>query len=170
VIHAPHVESYDVAAKTNIVRTGGRHPLKVCEVSDAGLFIARSIPNHPRLAGMRSWLLPELGLRITAFTRHARVTTESDYYIDICEITIDRTVWTTIDHYLDILLWDGRYARVVDSDEFVLAVRKGLLSPADAERALETTHRTLAGLAEHNYRLDAWLGSLGITLHWPTPQ
>jgi uncharacterized protein len=166
VIHPPHVTCWDIADGTNVDRSGRTRRLDAWEVSDAGLYIAVTLPEHRSLRSLQSWLLPDLGLRITTFSWRPHQVREYDHYLDVCDVTVDGTLWTSVDHYLDIMVQTGVDAWVVDIDEFVAAVRDGHLGAAEAQRALEVSHRTLAGLAAHGFDLDTWLGTLDITLRW----
>jgi uncharacterized protein len=166
VIHPPHVTCWDVADGTNVDRSGLTRRLDAWRVSDGKLYIAVTLPEHPSLRSLQSWLLPDQGLRITTFSWRPHERRDYDYYLDVCEVTVDGTVWRSVDHYLDIILRTGVEARVIDADEFVAAVRAGHLGTAAAQRALEVSHHTATGLAAHGFHLDAWLDTLGIALRW----
>ncbi|MEQ7127804.1 DUF402 domain-containing protein [Actinopolymorpha sp. B11F2] len=166
MIHPPHVTCWDVADGRNVDRQGVERRLDDWRVTEVGLYVAVTVPEHPRVQSLQSWLLPDRGLRITAFAWRPQLERDYDYYIDVCDVTVDGTRWKSVDHYLDIIVRTGREARVEDADEFVAAVLAGHLGAADAQRALEVSYRTLTGLAAHGFHLDAWLDTLGITLRW----
>jgi len=82
------------------------------------------------------------------------------------DITRDGTTWWTEDHYIDLVVHTGERTEVLDLDEFAEAVAAGVLDAARAERALGTSHRTLAGLAGHGHDLDRWLAGHEVALTW----
>jgi hypothetical protein len=166
VIHPPHLTCWDVADGRNVDRDGAERWLDAWKVTEIGLYIAVTVPEHTRVQSLQSWLLPDLGLRVTRFAWRPRQRRDYDYYLDVCDVTVDGTVWTSVDHYLDIMVRTGLEAWVDDADEFVAAVRAGHLAAADAQRALEVSYRTLAGLAATGFDLDAWLATQGVTLDW----
>jgi predicted RNA-binding protein associated with RNAse of E/G family len=115
---------------------------------------------------MESWLLPEVGLRITDWFYRPGREWEDHFYIDVVRIDIDARCWRTEDHYLDLIVRPGRGVDVVDTDELLHAVLSGMLDPATAQAALDTTYRTLDGLARHGYRLERWLPTVGASPTW----
>ncbi len=165
-IHPPKIETFDVAAGTNTDPKGYVRAVDVYREAPYGLYLSRPMPGHATLAHLRSWLLPALGVRVTDFTWHPGHERRQDYYVDIVTVTRDGATWWTEDHYVDLVVLTGERTEVLDLDEFALALAGGLLAPRAAERALETSHATLAGLAAHGHDLDAWLGSHDITLSW----
>lgn len=164
-IHPPKVELFDLDAMTNtdpkgIVRTVGEY-----RVEPFGLYLARDVDDHPSIQALESWLLPEVGLRITDWFYRPGHERDQDFYVDVVRIDIDARRWRTEDHYLDLIVRVGRGVDVLDTDELLDAVLAGLLDPAAARAALATTYRTVDGLARHGYRLDRWLSTVGA---WPT--
>jgi uncharacterized protein len=165
-MHAPKVELFDVAARTNTDSKGFVRPVEVYRAEPFGLFMARSYQEHPRVTGIESWLLPELGVRITDWYWREGHERDQDFYLDIVDITRDGEVWRTEDHYLDILVCTGQGSSVIDLDEYVAAISEGMLTKEAAERALASSYRALGGLAASGHNLDAWLSGMGITLSW----
>lgn len=165
-VHPPKVEVFDVAAGTNT--DPKKHVRQVTEyrLAPFGLYLRRPMPGHPRFAGLESWLLPELGLRVTRQHWHPRKAEDLDYYLDIVDVETGPTRWRSTDWYLDIKVQHGRDAWVLDTDEFALAVQAGLLSAETAQRAMDITWRTVDGLARTGYDLPRMLASRGITLTW----
>ena len=164
-IHPPKVELFDLDAMTNtdpkgVVRTVGEY-----RVEPFGLYLARDVDDHPSIRALESWLLPEVGLRITDWFYRPGHERDQDFYVDVVRIDIDSGRWRTEDHYLDLIVRVGRGVDVLDTDELLDAVLTGLLDPATAQAALATTYRTVDGLARHGYRLDRWLSTVGA---WPT--
>lgn len=165
-IHAPKTETFDVAARTNTDPKGFVRAVDVYREETFGLYVSRPMPDHPTLTHLRSWLLPALGIRVTDFSWKPGAERMQDHYIDIVDVTRDGTTWWTEDHYVDLVVHTGERTEVLDLDELVEAVAAGLLDPERAERALTTSHRTLAGLAEHGHDLERWLAPQDVTLTW----
>ncbi|HEX3790028.1 MAG TPA: DUF402 domain-containing protein [Pseudonocardiaceae bacterium] len=165
-VHPPKVEMFDLVAKTNTDPKGFVRPVDRYRVTPFGLYLARPMIDHPRIAYVESWLLPELGIRISDLHLHAGHDQDFDFYLDIAAVQRGRDSWLATDHYLDILLHTGRGLDVVDTDELLAALGSGLLDQPTAQRALETTYRTADGLAGHGYDLEKWLAALDIHLDW----
>lgn len=165
-IHPPKVETFDVTRRTNTDPKGYVRAVEEYREGPHGLYVSRPMPGHTSLLHLRSWLLPGEGLRITDFTFRPDHERAQDWYLDVVDITREGTVWRTEDHYLDLVVLDGRSTGLLDTDEYVEAVAGGLLAPDAAVRALETSHRAIAGLSEHGHDLGRWLESRGITLDW----
>jgi hypothetical protein len=165
-VHPPKVETFDVPALTNTDPKGFIRPVREYRTEPFGLYLARSFEDHPRVDGIESWLLPELGIRVTDWWWRPGQERDQDFYIDIVDIECRDEIWRTEDHYLDIVASAGRHSTVLDLDEYVEAVAEGLLTPEVAERALATSYRVLAGLTEHRHDVGAWLAGLGISLTW----
>jgi predicted RNA-binding protein associated with RNAse of E/G family len=165
-IHAPKIETFDVAGGTNTDPKGFVRAVDVYREAAHGLFLSRPMPDHPTLTHLRSWLLPGLGIRVTDFSwkpGHERL---QDHYLDVVDIARDGEVWRTEDHYVDLVVHTGQRTEVLDLDELAEAVAARLLDTDRAARALATSHRTLAGLAEHGHDLERWLATHDITLTW----
>ena len=165
-MHPPKVETFDVPAGTNTDPKGISRPVEVYCMEPFGLYLARGYQGHPSITAIESWLLPELGIRVTDWHWREGHERDQDFYLDIADITRDGDVWRTEDHYLDIAVCSGRSSSVLDLDEYVAAISEGLLSAATAERALANSYRALDGLAANGHQLDAWLSGLGIALRW----
>jgi hypothetical protein len=165
-MHPPKVETFDVSRGTNTDPKGFVRPVQKYRVEPFGLYLSRAMPDHPTLEWMESWLLPGLGLRVTDFRFRPGHERDQDFYLDIVDIERAGEVWRTVDHYLDIVVRAGRDSNVLDADEFVVAVAEGLLTADAAERALDTSYRTLAGLAAHQHDLSTWLATVGVELTW----
>lgn len=165
-IHPPKIERFDLTASTNTDPKGFVRAVQEYRVEPFGLYMAREVVDHPRLAYLESWLLPGLGIRANDFWHHPGDQREWDTYIDIVDITVAGAVWTTVDHYLDIGLRTGRGLDVLDVDELTAALLAGLIDADTAEGALLTTFRTAEGLAANGYHLSRWLTTRDITLTW----
>lgn len=71
------------------------------------------------------------------------------------------------DHYLDLVVRTGRDVELTDIDELMVAVREGLLSQDDAERAVARSVAAVDGLASNGYDLQRWLAGQGMPVSWP---
>lgn len=165
-VHPPKVESFDLEAMTNTDPKGIVRAVREYRVEPFGLYIAREVVNHPTIRALESWLLPELGLRITDWFYPPGHPWHDQLYIDVVRIEVDARCWRTEDHYLDLVVRSGRSVEVLDTDELLQAVLAGLLDASVAQAALATTYRTLDGLARHGYRVDRWLETLGASPTW----
>lgn len=165
-IHPPKIETFDVAADTNTDPKGIVRKVEEYRVEPFGLYIARPAPGRAQFHYLESWLLPELGLRLTDFWFSAGHDRDQDFYLDVVTVDRDGTTWRSTDWYLDIVVREGRGLDVLDTDELLAASAAGLLSPADARRALEIAYTTVAGLAAHGYKVPDWLSTMDIELTW----
>jgi len=165
-LHPPKIETFDVAAGTNTDPKGFVRAVEVYREEPFGLYVSRPMVDHPTLTHLRSWLLPALGVRVTDFSWRPGHERQQDHYLDIVDITRDGTTWWTEDHYIDLVVHTGEHTEVLDLDEFAEAVAAGVLDARRAERALGTSHRTLAGLAGHGHDLDRWLAGHEVALTW----
>lgn len=169
-IHPPKVEVFDLAASTNTDSKDLVRPVDEYRVEPFGLYMARPMFDHPRANYVESWLLPDMGLRITDWTWKAGIERDQDYYLDIVDIERGPSRWRAVDHYIDVVVHTGSHAEVLDVDEFLTAVRADLLDAETAERAMSTTHGVLDGLAAHGHDLDRWLEQHGVALAWRKPR
>lgn len=165
-IHPPKVECFDLQAMTNTDPKGFVREVDRFRVTPFGLYMARPMVDHPTIRYLESWLLPEWNLRISDFHFRPGHERDQDFYVDIALIDGGRTVWRTVDLYLDIVIRDGRGLDVLDCDELVAAIDSGLLDRGTGQTALETTFRTTEGLTTHGYRLADWLATRDIRLTW----
>jgi predicted RNA-binding protein associated with RNAse of E/G family len=165
-VHPPKVELFDLDAMTNTDPKGIVRAVREYRVEPFGLYIARDVIDHRSIHALESWLLPELGLRITDWFYSPGHEWEGQFYLDVVRIDVEARRWRTEDHYLDLVVRTGCGVEVLDTDELLDAVTAGLLDRAAAQAALATTYRTLDGLAQHGYRLDCWLSTVGIRPTW----
>jgi predicted RNA-binding protein associated with RNAse of E/G family len=165
-IHPPKTEEFDVVAGTNTDPKGLVRRVDEYRVEPFGLYMAREVVGHPRIAYLESWLLPPFGLRANDFWYHPGGERDDDLYVDIADTTVTDGVWRTVDHYLDIAVWTGRGLQVLDVDELTAALLAGLVDAETAQRAMQTAFDAVEGLARHGYQLETWLAGLGATLTW----
>jgi predicted RNA-binding protein associated with RNAse of E/G family len=167
-IHRPKVELFDVAGMTNTDPKRFVRAVDAYRVTDFGLYMARPVDNHPEISYFRSWLLPELGLRVSRWGAHPGASFGHDWYIDVVDVE-PGPVWRTLDLYLDILVSNGRGQRLRDVDEVLAATAAGLIDNAAALRAIERAFEAADGIAAAGHDVDAWLTGQGIPVDWPQP-
>jgi predicted RNA-binding protein associated with RNAse of E/G family len=165
-VHPPKIETFDVPAMANVDPKGFVRPVEEYRVEPFGLYVARPVVGHRHMVYRESWLLPELDLQITDWYFRPGHERDQDFYLDIGLIRAGDRTWQLVDLYLDIVLRDGRGAEILDTDELLGALGEELIDRRTAQRALETTYRTVDQLAAHGYDLAAWLSDLGIHLTW----
>ncbi len=165
-IHPPKHETFDVAACTNTDPKGIVRAVDVYSERPWGLYMARPTPGRDQFHYLESWLLPALGLRVSVFHFNPGHERDQDYYLDVGRFTQAGQVWTSEDHYLDLVVRTGRDVQLTDADELFTAVQQGLLAPELGEQAVQTAVRVVDGLARHDYHLEHWLADLEMVLTW----
>ena len=165
-IHAPKHEKFDLVARTNTDPKGIVRAVDEYTVKPWGLYMARPTPGRAQFHYMESWLLPSLSLRATIFHFNAGYELDQDYYLDVGRYTPGASAWHSEDHYLDLAVRTGDGVDLSDVDELLTAVRHGLLTPEDGERAVQTAVSAIDGLSRHGYDLVRWLEAAGMTLTW----
>lgn len=165
-MHPPKQEIFDLSARTNTDPKGIVRAVDVYTVQPWGLYLARPTPGRVQFHYLQSWLLPSLGLRVSIFHFNPGHERDQDFYLDVGEYTAGPTRWHSQDHYLDLIVRTGVGVELTDTDELMSAVRHGLLSPADAERAVTHAVAAVDGLSRHAYDLHRWLSGNGIELFW----
>jgi uncharacterized protein len=138
----------------------------VYTVQPWGLYMARPTPGRVQFHYLESWLLPSLNLRATVFHFNPGHERDQDYYLDVGSYTPGPTRWHSEDHYLDLAVRTGAGVQLLDVDELFTAVRHGLLTPEQGERAVHTAATTIDALARRDYDLVNWLGTQGMALTW----
>ncbi|ADV67066.1 DUF402 domain-containing protein [Deinococcus maricopensis] len=161
--HPVKTERHDTVRYEHHTNTGTRR-VSIYRETPGGLYVARPFMNHPRIRHWQAHLLPDLGVQVCRYDFHGE--REHDYYLDVATITRDGHVWTVRDYYLDITVWDGLAANILDTDELNAAHDEGLLGAREYAQAVGSAHRTLNALAAHGYRVNDWLAGHGLTLHW----
>lgn len=171
-MHPVRTVIYDLAKKEeprhleNDVRRG---TLTYLDTSDERLSYGLEFTpeEHPRLAAIEAYVLPDLGIRVSRFKhRCERLPDDYDYYIDIVSVVEKGDLWRVRDLYLDILVFDGYRVKILDTDEYLAALQEGHLTAAEVAHALTALHAFVNGLAQHEYNLDAYLQVEGVTLTW----
>ncbi|UQN06526.1 DUF402 domain-containing protein [Deinococcus sp. QL22] len=168
-MHPVRVETVDLLALTHTLEHGQgsapvTYPLLWAERTASGLHLGRAFVNHQRIQFMERHILPELGLLVNRFTGTDWIAHMS-YYVDVAAILPGETQWVTRDLYLDLSVDTGGTGAVLDTDEYLAAVQKGLLSPQEAAQALTALHRLVNGVLACG-GVDAWLDHEGTALTW----
>lgn len=178
-IHAPKHETFDIESKTNIDPKGFTRTVDTYVETSFGLYMGRGA-DHPRFGYIEAWLLREPDIRITKFhfrseTKASEALTDrQEFYIDIAHNMRDseRPIWTTTDHYADIVLYRNdsaahdRYSmEVLDLDELEDAYTQGFITAAELAHALSVTATVVDGLTTYG-DIDSWLEQFNIALTW----
>ncbi|MCS5478869.1 DUF402 domain-containing protein [Corynebacterium sp. YIM 101645] len=164
-LHPVKQETFNTTDRINIDPKGHPRQVDTFRVTDFGLYMARGA-NHPRFGYLESWLLPELGLRANIFHFREGVDERQDFYFDVADIRVADDVWSTRDLYVDLVSVTGEPIDVQDIDELAAATSAGLITAADAERAIDTTLTAVEGITRHHDDAMEWLRTLGIQLTW----
>lgn len=165
-VHKPKTEYFNLADLTNTDPKGFVRPVEKYRTQPWGLYMART-SDHLKFHYIESWLIPDLGIRASVFHYHPQHDLDQDYYVDIGEFGVaGPKLWKSTDHYLDLVVRTGRETELLDVDELLAAQAAGLLSTADATRAIERAATAIDGIARHGYHLEAWLESHGMTITW----
>lgn len=167
-IEPPHPvkhETFDPGAMTNTDPKGYVRPVDEFRREPWGLYMARPA-DHPSFFFLESWMLPQMGLRVSVFHFTAGHETDQDFYVDIGEFTDHGTHWTSQDHYVDLVVRTGRGTQLLDVDELFDAVHAGLLAPPAAERAVMRAAYAIDGIAAHERDLIEWLTAEGMPIRF----
>ena len=143
--------------------------LTTYNIGSNGLMYVAEYNDHPESLLMRGQVLPDLGLQVVQFEyRKPKLPHASfDYYVDIARVSERGEHWVVRDLYLDVLVFEGERAKILDTDEYLAAVQEGHLDAKEAAYALTAAHQLLNGLAKHAYSLEVYLQAEGVTLAWP---
>ncbi|AFZ68288.1 DUF402 domain-containing protein [Deinococcus peraridilitoris] len=166
-MHSVKVERHDTLRRQHHTNTGIRE-VDFYREHDHGLYVARPFYGHPRIAYWQAHLLPALGVQLCRYTLHGG-RRDFDYYLDIARIRQEDGLWEMRDLYLDVVLWEGVRAEILDTDELLEARRAQFVSEEEALYAVERAHVILNQLAQHAYRPQEWLRAQGIVLEWREP-
>jgi uncharacterized protein len=165
-LHSPKIELFDLARRINVDNKGHMRPVDKYESHPFGLYMSRAVYDRLPAIWLESWIIPASGLRISKWTYTPDHAPSHDYYIDIVDVGIDDQTWRVTDLYLDIELTNLHGARLLDIDEFVAAIRAGLLAPQLASDALRNSHKAVEELVENGYDLEEWAKDRGYSIDW----
>jgi predicted RNA-binding protein associated with RNAse of E/G family len=163
--HPPKVETFDIVERTNVDPKGFVRQVEHYRVEPWGLYMARTA-DHDKFHYLESWLIPSLGIRATIFHFYPYHARDQDHYIDIGRFTAGERVWTSVDHYLDIVVRTGRGVELLDVDELFAATAAGLLDHPTATEAVERAVSVIDGIASAGYSLEDWLAKKGMAITW----
>ena len=176
MIHPVTVVTLNLDAKTKVRDKGGeveRYDLETIQSRPYGLFYAHSVEDDKYVAHMACQVIPSLYLQITRFTWRTddHPYGDYDYYIDTIGEVEQKTegqneVWTIRDLYLDVLVFEGKRAKIIDTDDYLQAVEAGHFLSGERELALERTHWLVNQLGEHGYSVDRFLAQHNMRLEW----
>ena len=172
MIHPPTVITLDLEAKTKVRDKGEeveRYTLDFAYPRAYGLFYAHQTEDNEHVTRVITQVVPMLNLQVTRF--NWRDTDHPfgayDYYIDIIgEVEQNKEVWTVRDLYLDVLVLEGKWAKVVDTEDYLQAVDAGHFLAGERELTLQRTHWLVNKLGEHGYSLNRFLAQHDIRLEW----
>ncbi|MBV7295039.1 DUF402 domain-containing protein [Corynebacterium sp. TAE3-ERU12] len=169
-VKAPKYERFAIAAGVNSDPKGFLREVDTYREHPFGLYLARGA-DHPDFGYLQSWLLPDLGLRVSIFHRRPTSSYDFDFYLDIADIdrpSSDGGSWSTTDLYLDVVV-AGTQVRVEDADELTAAVECGLVSAERAASAIDRAWTAAVGITAQHGDVDAWLASQGCPVSWAQP-
>ncbi|MCP3802484.1 hypothetical protein NLX83_24750 [Allokutzneria sp. A3M-2-11 16] len=167
VITPQLVDVVDTFTSVRNYSSGTARQLTTCRVEPWGLRTECPTPEDPFSECEVTWLLPDLGLRLTYLrprSRHARSTPS---VLTAVRVQRDTRSWRTTDLLLGLAVPGGTTARIVRSEEFAAAVAGRVLRSSDADLALRTVHRTLEEISYQRHDISSWLCSMGIYDSWP---
>ncbi|GGP50496.1 DUF402 domain-containing protein [Saccharothrix coeruleofusca] len=162
------VDVVDTVSAVRNYSSGTSRRLSRCQVERWGLRLECPTPEDPFADSEVTWLMPELGLRLTHHRPRSRHARSGPSVLSAVRVTRDGRSWHTTDLLLGLAVPGGTTARIVRCEEFAAAVAGRVLGPGDADLALRTVHRTLEEVSLHRHDLGAWLTHRGIYDTWPS--
>lgn len=141
--------------------------LTFCQVESWGLRIEYPTPDDPFVDGESTWLIPDLGLRLTHQRPRRRHARSDAGILTAVRVQRDTRSWRTTDLLLGLAVPGGTTARIIGSEEFAAAVAGGVIRADDADVALGTVHRTLEELSRCYHDIGHWLSYQRIYTPWP---
>ncbi|MFD9704061.1 hypothetical protein [Lentzea sp. NPDC059081] len=161
------VDVVDTWSGVRAYSSGGTRTLDACDVERWGLRIEQPTPEDPFSDAEFTWLMPDLGLRLTTHRGRSRHSRSSPSILSAVRVECDNRHWRTTDLLLGLAIHGGTTPRIVRTEEFAAAVAGRVLRPGDADQALRTVHRALEELSNVNHNLTSWLTWHGIYDAWP---
>lgn len=149
---------FDVSERTEYHRQSGSTYVidRRLQRFEGGICVDRNFVLHDTIAGMRSFLLPDRNLWIKFFEGHAGPA-PIHCYIDMARIVDAGERITVEDLYLDVLVLPNGKWRLLDVDEFRLAIAGGDLSPAQVQAALLGLEHASRLVDQHGLQLEEHL-------------
>lgn len=171
MIHEVNTRTFNIKEEIMLTNRPGAPPrrkLEQLKLSKKSLYWSLQIDGN-KINHLYSHILPSEQIAVTQFgwRNHIPENERSTYYIDIINVTEHTdTQWHMRDLYLDIEIFQNRHAIILDTDEYLAAIKASYLDEYEANQALETMHSVLNKLALFNYNLEAYLDSIDIHLTW----
>lgn len=170
-MHPVSVSIYDLAGGQKIRQKWGGDEvgrLLYHKATSRTLCYYVELYDNPEVSSVQGQVLPDLGVQVARFDylEPKRPHANFDYYVDIVRVVEQGERWVVRDLYLDVIVFEGVRAVILDTDEYLAAITEGHLGAEEATYALNTAHTLLNGLANHGYSLQAWLGAQGVSLTW----
>ncbi|SFD80970.1 hypothetical protein SAMN04487819_103286 [Actinopolyspora alba] len=165
VITPQHVEVVDVANGQRHLGSGITQQLDDCHLERWGLCLERSTPDDPVHGSEVTWLLPDLGLRLTRYRPRSRHARPDGSLLTAARIDRDARSWITTDLLLGLEVPEHGAARIVKSEEFAAAVSDGMLTLEEADLAVCTVHRIYEEIRLHR-DVEQWLAYRGVFTAW----
>ncbi|MDR7300388.1 DUF402 domain-containing protein [Haloactinomyces albus] len=159
------VDVVDVVSAQRYFPSGATQRLETCHLQQWGLSLECPTPDDPSHAGEITWLLPELGLRLTQYRPRSRHARRGSSLMTAARIEQDMRSWTVTDLFLGLEIAEHGTARVIRSEDFAAAVSGGSIRPSEADYALHTVLRTFDELRLHR-DLNQWLAHRGVSDLW----
>ncbi|MCP2261122.1 hypothetical protein LX15_004842 [Streptoalloteichus tenebrarius] len=167
VITPQLVDIVDTLTAERSYSSGSSRHLRTCQVESWGLRMEYPTPEDPFADSEVTWLLPDVGLRLTHQRPRSRHARGGPSVLTAVRVQRDSRTWRTTDLLLGLAVPGGTSARIVRSEEFAAAIAGQVLRPGDADLALRTIHRTLEEVSRHRHDLGAWLLAHGVYDPWP---
>ncbi|MEV0052349.1 hypothetical protein AB0L88_38080 [Saccharopolyspora shandongensis] len=159
------VEVIDVFSSQRRQSSGVVAQLEVCHVERWGLSVECPTPEAADHAAEITWLLPDLGLRLTRFRPRRRHSRRGPSLLTAVHIERETRSWTTTDLLLGLEVGEHGRPRITRAADFAAAVGNGLIRLSEADYALRTVHRTLDEVTRHR-DINQWLAHRGIFDIW----
>lgn len=167
VITPQLVDTVDTISAVRSYSSGMSRHLTTCEVERWGLRMECPTPEDPFSDSEVTWLIPDLGLRLTHHRPRSRHARRAPSVLTAVRVERDGRSWRTTDLLLGLAVPGGTTARIVRSEEFAAAVAGRVLQSDDADLALRTVHRTLEEISLHRHDMTSWLMHRGLYEVWP---
>lgn len=163
-MHSVTVSYHDLVGKERVQLSSTkekRYPVEAYKLTPHGLYFQVCMDTGAWHT-MQAHVLPALHLQVIKVFWRERPPydygDDYDYYLDIIQVAETGERWVVRDLYLDLVVYESRKVMVLDTGEYLEAIREGHFESGEAEHALTVTHETLNGLAGCDYSLESfWL-------------
>lgn len=161
------VDIVDTFTAERSYSSGMSRRLTFCQVESWGLRIECPTPEDPLVESEISWLIPDVGLRLTHMRPRSRHARSGPSTLTAVRVQRDTRSWRTTDLLLGLSVPGGTTARIIGAEEFAAAVAGRVLRAGDADLALRTVHRVLEELSHCYHDVLPWLTYHQIHTPWP---